>query len=150
GTEVQPARLAEMMLELQEIGWHNINWVTPEHVVPQILEAMPLAIRGGLRLPLVYNTSSFGSMQSLRHMDGIVDIYMPDFEYWSEIQSKQYPKSPAYPAAARNAIREMYRQVGNLTFDERGSAGAPHSAPRYARCAARDQGNSDFLTREVS
>ncbi len=122
GTEVQPARLAEMMLELQEKGCHNINWVTPEHVVPQILEAMPLAIRAGLRLPIVYNTSSFDSMQSLRHMDGIVDIYMPDFKYWSESASKQYLKSAAYPAAARNAIREMYRQVGNLTFDERGLA----------------------------
>ena len=122
GRDVRPERLAEMMLELQARGCHNINWVTPEHVVPQILEALPLAIRGGLRLPIVYNTSAYDSLESLHLMDGIVDIYMPDFKYWSQDSSKHYLKSPHYPAAARAAIKEMHRQVGDLLFDEDGLA----------------------------
>lgn len=122
GREVTPQHLADMMLELQEMGCHNINWVTPEHVVPQILEALPHAIRGGLRLPIVYNTSAFDSLESLRLMDGIVDIYMPDFKYWSEDKSKRYLKTPEYPAVARAALKEMYRQVGNLVIDHDGLA----------------------------
>jgi putative pyruvate formate lyase activating enzyme len=122
GIEVHPEQLAAMMLELQDMGCHNINWVTPEHVVPQILESLPHAIRGGLRLPLVYNTSAFDSLASLRHLDGIVDIYMPDFKYWTPVQAKRYLKSPKYPEAARTAVKEMYRQVGDLSLDERGLA----------------------------
>jgi uncharacterized Fe-S radical SAM superfamily protein PflX len=75
-------RLAQMMLELQRLGCHNINFVTPEHVVPQILEALPIAVERGLRLPIVYNTSAYDSMDSLHLMDGIIDIYMPDFKFW--------------------------------------------------------------------
>jgi putative pyruvate formate lyase activating enzyme len=122
GFEVQPQQLANMMLKLQDMGCHNINLVTPEHVVPQILEALPYAVRGGLRLPIVYNTSAFDSLESLRQMEGIVDIYLPDFKYWHEDKAKFYLKSPKYPAAARAAIKEMYRQVGDLTFDENGLA----------------------------
>ncbi|MFQ5914756.1 MAG: radical SAM protein [Nitrospinota bacterium] len=122
GREVRPGRLAEMMLELQDRGCHNINFVTPEHVVPQILEALPLAVEGGLRLPIVYNTSAYDSLESMRHMDGIVDIYMPDFKYWREDKAKLYLKSPRYPAAARAAIQEMRRQVGDLTIDGNGLA----------------------------
>jgi putative pyruvate formate lyase activating enzyme len=122
GNEVRPEQLAAMMLELQDMGCHNINWVTPEHVVPQILEALPYAIRGGLRLPIVYNTSAFDSLDSLQHMDGIVDIYMPDFKYWTPEQAKRYLKSPKYPETARAAVKEMSRQVGDLRFDERGLA----------------------------
>ncbi|MBI2881075.1 MAG: radical SAM protein [Candidatus Tectomicrobia bacterium] len=122
GREARPEELARMMLRLQDCGCHNINFVTPEHVVPQILEALPIAVEGGLRLPIVYNTSAFDSLESLRHMDGVVDIYMPDFKYWSEEKARRYLKSPRYPAAARAAIREMHRQVGELTFDERGLA----------------------------
>ncbi|RMH97448.1 MAG: radical SAM protein, partial [Calditrichaeota bacterium] len=122
GHEVTPQRLAEMMLELQEMGCHNINWVTPEHVVPQILEALPHAIEGGLRLPIVYNTSAFDSLHSLKLMEGIVDIYMPDFKYWDPEKAKRYLKTPKYPETARTAIKEMHRQVGDLTFDEQGLA----------------------------
>jgi putative pyruvate formate lyase activating enzyme len=122
GVEVKPEQLARMMLELQANGCHNINWVTPEHVVPQILEALPHAIRGGLRLPIVYNTSGFDSLASLSHMDGIVDIYMPDFKYWDKDQAKRYLKTPKYPAVARAALKEMYRQVGDLAFDQGGLA----------------------------
>jgi putative pyruvate formate lyase activating enzyme len=122
GEAVTPERLAEMMLELQARGCHNINFVTPEHVVPQILEALPLAIRGGLRLPIVYNTSAYDSLESLRWMDGIVDIYMPDFKVWDDAVAKRYLKAPDYPEAARTAIREMHRQVGPLVMDEQGLA----------------------------
>ena len=122
GAEVKRERLADMMLELQDRGCHNINWVTPEHVVPQILEALPIAVRRGLDLPIVYNTSAYDSLESVKSMDGIVDIYMPDFKYWNEEASKHFLKSPRYPAAARAAIKEMHRQVGDLTFDENGLA----------------------------
>ncbi len=117
-----PARLAEMMLELQAIGCHNINWVTPEHVVPQILEALPLAVDGGLRLPIVYNTSSYDSLDSLRLMEGIVDVYMPDFKVWSRERARRYLKRPDYADVARQTVKEMYRQVGDLVLDERGLA----------------------------
>ena len=122
GREVRPDRLGEMMLELQANGCHNINLVTPEHVVPQVVEAIPIAVRRGLRLPIVYNTSGFDSLESLSLLDGIVDIYMPDFKCWREDSSRRYLKTPAYPEAARKALREMHRQVGDLTLDERGIA----------------------------
>jgi putative pyruvate formate lyase activating enzyme len=122
GSEVTPLRLAAMMLELQEMGCHNINFVTPEHVVPQLLEALPLAVEAGLRLPIVYNTSAYDAIESLRLLDGIVDIYMPDFKLWDERRSLKYLKAKDYPAAARAAVKEMYRQVGDLVVDEKGLA----------------------------
>ncbi|MGH7406986.1 MAG: radical SAM protein, partial [Candidatus Methylomirabilales bacterium] len=122
GSTVTPERLAALMLSLQDKGCHNINFVTPEHVVPQILEALPHAVQGGLRLPIVYNTSAYDSLESLGHLDGIVDIYMPDFKVWDRQVAKRYLKAPDYPEAARAAIKEMHRQVGPLTFDERGLA----------------------------
>lgn len=122
GVEVVPEQLARMMLELQERGCHNINWVTPEHVVPQILEAMPIAVAGGLHLPIVYNTSAFDSLESLRLMEGIVDIYMPDFKYWRPESARRYLKTNLYPEAARLALREMHRQVGALRIDDQGLA----------------------------
>jgi putative pyruvate formate lyase activating enzyme len=122
GEDVTPERLAGMMLELQTIGCHNINWVTPEHVVPQILEAVPLAVEGGLRLPIVYNTSAYDSHDSLRLMEGIVDVYMPDFKLWSSETAKRYLKRADYPDVARESIKEMYRQVGDLVLDDRGMA----------------------------
>src|ERR671910_2761554 len=90
GQEVDAAHLAAMMLELQAHGCHNINWVTPEHVVPQILEALPLAVDGGLRLPTVYNTSAYDSPDSLALMDGVVDVYMPDLKLISSEQARRY------------------------------------------------------------
>ncbi len=122
GRETRPERLAEMMLELQGQGCHNINFVTPEHVVPQILEALPMAVGMGLRLPLVYNTSAYDALESLRHMDGIIDIYMPDFKVWDADVAKRLLKAKDYPEAARAAIHEMHRQVGDLTFDGEGLA----------------------------
>jgi len=117
-----PEELSGMMLGLQQLGCHNINFVTPEHVVPQVLEALALAVEEGLRLPIVYNTSAYDCMESLELLDGIVDIYMPDFKYWSEEASARYLKAEDYPAAARTAIREMQRQVGPLTIDADGLA----------------------------
>jgi putative pyruvate formate lyase activating enzyme len=122
GSGTPPEGLAEMMLGLQERGCHNINFVTPEHVVPQILEALPIAIDGGLRLPLVYNTSAYDSLDSLELLDGVIDIYMPDFKIWDAEMARQYLKAPNYPEAARRAIRAMHRQVGPLVTDENGLA----------------------------
>ncbi len=122
GQEASAELLAQMMLSLQEKGCHNINFVTPEHVVPQILEALPLAVQMGLRLPLVYNTGAYDSLESIQLMDGIVDIYMPDFKYWSEIDGSNYLKAKNYSSVARQVIKEMQKQVGTLKFDETGLA----------------------------
>jgi putative pyruvate formate lyase activating enzyme len=122
GERVSPRRLAAMMLDLQHVGCHNINWVTPEHVVPQILEALPLAVAGGLRLPIVYNTSAYDSLDSLQLMDGIVDVYMPDFKLWSSELSRRYLAKRDYAEVARRTVAEMHRQVGDLVFDEHGLA----------------------------
>lgn len=122
GLVAAPEQLAAMMIHLQKKGCHNINFVTPEHVVPQILEALPMAIRSGLRLPIVYNTSAYDSVDSMRWMDGIVDIYMPDFKFWTPEHSKTYVKAKDYPEVARRVIKEMHRQVGDLVLDEEGIA----------------------------
>ncbi len=122
GEEAPPERLAAMMLELQGIGCHNINWVTPEHVVPQILEALPLAVEGGLGLPIVYNTSAYDSPESLALMDGIVDVYMPDLKLWSEERARRYLAKRDYSKVARHSVAEMHRQVGDLVVDDRGMA----------------------------
>ena len=122
GAITPPLKLAGMMLELQEGGCHNINFVTPEHVVPQILEALLIAAEGGLRLPLVYNTGAYDSLDSLELMDGLVDIYMPDFKFWDPQMAGRYLRAPDYPEAARRAIKEMHRQVGPLVVDENGLA----------------------------
>ncbi len=122
GVPTPPRKLAEMMLGLQERGCHNINFVTPEHEVPKIIEALPYAIEGGLRLPLVYNTSAYDSMESLELLDGVVDIYMPDFKYWDSEMARKYSKAPDYPDVARRTIKEMHRQVGTLVLDENGLA----------------------------
>jgi putative pyruvate formate lyase activating enzyme len=122
GQDTRPERLAEMMLELQDQGCHNINFVTPEHVVPQILEALVVAVEEGLRLPIVYNTSAYDSMESLHLMDGVVDIYMPDFKVWDSRTALKYLLAKDYPEAARRVIKEMHRQVGELKMDEHGLA----------------------------
>ncbi len=122
GTAAPPERLAAMMLELQDLGCHNINLVTPEHVAPQIIEALPLAIERGFRLPLVYNTSAYDSIESLELLDGIIDIYMPDFKYWDREMARKYSRAPDYPQVARRAIKEMHRQVGDLVLDGQGIA----------------------------
>jgi len=122
GAPVAPGELAAIMLDLQRVGCHNINFVTPEHVVPQILEALPLAVEAGLRLPIVYNTSSYDGVESLAWLDGVVDVYMPDFKLWERRSALRFLKAKDYPEVARRVIREMHRQVGPLEIDERGLA----------------------------
>jgi putative pyruvate formate lyase activating enzyme len=118
----RPEQIADMMLELQDEGCHNINFVTPEHVAPQVVEAVAVAADRGLALPIVYNTSAYDSLESIELMDGIVDIYMPDFKYWSAERSRTYMKAENYPDAARAAIKAMHRQVGRLVVDSDGLA----------------------------
>jgi putative pyruvate formate lyase activating enzyme len=114
--------IAAVMLELQRLGCHNINFVTPEHVVPQVLEALVEAVEGGLNLPLVYNTSAYDAEESLELLDGIVDIYMPDFKVWSRERGKRWLKAGDYADVARRAILAMHRQVGPLQLDPAGVA----------------------------
>jgi putative pyruvate formate lyase activating enzyme len=122
GREVSSDRLARMMLELQNAGCHNINFVTPTHLVPQILKALAGAIEMGLRVPLVYNSSGYDSVETLRLLDGIFDIYMPDLKFASPGPAETFCRAPDYPEAARQAVKEMHRQVGDLLLDEDGLA----------------------------
>lgn len=122
GSEVSSEDLGRMMLDLQIQGCHNINFVTPTHVVPQILDALPHAIEGGLNVPLVYNTGGYDAVETLKLLDGIFDIYMPDFKFWDDETARRFLKAPDYPEKAREALREMHRQVGDLALDENGIA----------------------------
>lgn len=122
GTEVTRSDLAEMMLGLQAKGCHNINLVSPSHVVPQILEALSLAVSQGLRLPLVYNTGGYDALPTLQLLDGVIDIYMPDFKYAEARAGERLSRAREYPTVARAAIQEMHRQVGDLVVDEQNIA----------------------------
>jgi len=122
GQDVPAEVLARMMLRLQDTGCHNINFVTPTHVVPQILEALVLAREEGLSLPLVYNSGGYDSVETLRLLDGIFDLYMPDMKYGSDELATKYSHAPRYTEYAKSAIREMHRQVGDLVMDEEGIA----------------------------
>lgn len=122
GQPVSAAQLAGLMLELQAAGCHNINFVTPSHVVPQILEALVLAVPQGLRLPLVYNSGGYDSVETLQLLEGVVDIYMPDFKLWKPEHCRRYLTAADYAEVARQALRCMHRQVGVLCVDEHGLA----------------------------
>jgi putative pyruvate formate lyase activating enzyme len=122
GEEVSVEDLAAMMLILKKQGCHNINFVTPSHQVYQILAALPLAIAGGLNVPLVYNTGGYDAVETLRLLDGVVDIYMPDFKFWDPQVAKDLTQAEDYPEIARQAFKEMHRQVGDLVMDEAGVA----------------------------
>ncbi|MBN2561086.1 MAG: radical SAM protein [Phycisphaerae bacterium] len=122
GTELDAGGIADLMLALQATGCHNINLVTPEHVVPQVIEALAVAIDRGLTLPIVYNTGTYDALSSLKLMDGLVDIYMPDFKFWSADTAGRLCKAKDYPDRARAAILEMHRQVGDLHFTPDGVA----------------------------
>jgi putative pyruvate formate lyase activating enzyme len=122
GREVESDELAAIMLTLQESGCHNINFVSPSHVVAEILEALVIAVDHGLRIPLVYNTGGFDSSEALTLLDGVVDIYMPDMKYADRLVARRLSKIGNYPEVNRAAIREMHRQVGDLKVDSRGIA----------------------------
>jgi putative pyruvate formate lyase activating enzyme len=122
GVEVTAKELAVIMLELQESGCHNINFVSPSHVVPQILTALSVAVQAGLCVPLVYNTGGYDSLETLQILDGIVDIYMPDMKYSDGEIAKKYSGVEDYPQVNFAMVKEMQRQVGDLQTDERGLA----------------------------
>ncbi|MBZ0257109.1 radical SAM protein, partial [bacterium] len=122
GLEISPSCLSAQMLALQMAGCHNLNLVSPTHVVPQILDALTLAVEQGFHLPIVYNTGGYDSMDALRLLDGIVDVYMPDFKYFDEETALQYSSARDYPLVVKEALREMHRQVGDLQTDENGLA----------------------------
>jgi putative pyruvate formate lyase activating enzyme len=122
GAEVAPERMAEMMLSLQKRGCHNINFVTPTHFVPQIVEALDVAAAQGLRLPLVYNCGGYESVETLKLLEDVFDIYMPDAKYSSSEAAEQLSGAPDYPERMQESIREMHRQVGDLELDDRGIA----------------------------
>ena len=122
GQKVSADQLAQMMLALQSGGTHNINFVTPSHVVPQILEALLLAIEGGLNIPIVYNSSAYDHVATLQLLEGICDIYMPDFKFWDAAIAETTCDASDYPEVARQALREMHRQVGDLVLSPDGRA----------------------------
>jgi putative pyruvate formate lyase activating enzyme len=122
GPEVSSAELASAMLALQATGCHNINFVSPSHVVAEILGALVLAAREGLRIPLVYNTGGFDSPEALLLLDGVIDIYMPDMKYADRMTARTLSRVGGYPEVNRAALREMHRQVGELVLDEDGVA----------------------------
>lgn len=118
GRALDDDQLAKIMLDLQQAGCHNINFVTPSHVVPQILSAVYLAAQRGLTVPLVYNCGGYDRVETLRRLHGIVDIYMPDFKFWNSKVAQDTCKAPDYPEVARHALIEMHRQVGDLCMDK--------------------------------
>ena len=122
GHAVGPEELARIMLELQAQGCHNINLVTPSHVVAQIIAAVAIAAEQGLELPLVYNTGGYDSPEALRLLDGIIDIYMPDMKYGDSTKARDFSHVRNYVEVNRAAVREMHRQVGDLVMDEQGIA----------------------------
>jgi putative pyruvate formate lyase activating enzyme len=122
GNERTAEEIAAIMLVLQARGCHNINFVTPEHVAPQIAEAIAAAVPLGLRVPIVYNTSAYDAVSSLELMEGLIDVYMPDFKFWKKESARDLAKAKDYPERAAEAIREMHRQVGPLRFGRDGLA----------------------------
>ncbi len=152
GREVDAEELAHMMLELQTAGCHNVNLVTPSHVVAQVLEALVIAAERGLRLPLVYNTGGYDSLEALELLDGVVDIYMPDLKYGDSDLARRYSHVRGYVEASQAAVREMHRQVGDLVVGKDGLARSgllvrhlvlPGDAANTERVLA-------FLCREIS
>jgi putative pyruvate formate lyase activating enzyme len=152
GSPVTTEQLAQMMLSLQGRGCHNINLVSPTHVVPYILEALEVAVSKGLCLPLVYNSGGYDSLETLELLDGIVDIYMPDIKYSDEKIAEQLSGIKNYPSVNRAAIKEMHRQVGDLQIDEEGVAyrGLLVRHLVLPNRLAGTQGVLRFLARDVS
>lgn len=122
GAEIDIETLSAMMISLKRRGCHNINFVTPTHFVPQILASLKIAIENGLNIPLVYNTGGYDSITTLKLLDGIFDIYMPDFKYWDKEIAEKFSNAADYPEMAKDALKEMHRQVGNLILDNNGVA----------------------------
>ncbi len=122
GQPVSTGQLADIMLELQDYGCHNINFVTPSHVVPQIMAAVKIAAENGLMVPLIYNTGGYDTVDTINMLDGVIDIYMPDFKFWNPGVAEQLCNAANYPSVARDAIVAMHSQVGDLLINEDGIA----------------------------
>ena len=122
GRKVSDPELAGIMLSLQKQGCHNINFVTPSHVVPQILSAVEIAVQNGLSVPLVFNTGGYDRVTTLQLLDGVIDIYMPDFKFWDPKVAENACQADDYPEVARRSCAEMHRQVGDLKMDDAGIA----------------------------
>jgi putative pyruvate formate lyase activating enzyme len=152
GRRVSKEELADTMVSLQDRGCHNINLVSPSHVVPQILEALELAVESGLSIPLVYNSGGYDSVETLRVLDGIIDIYMPDMKYSDEDTGNRLSGIDRYPEISRAAVKEMHRQVGDLKMDERGVACrgllVRHLVLPYD--LAGTKATVDYVSREIS
>ncbi|MFO8032213.1 MAG: radical SAM protein [Desulfohalobiaceae bacterium] len=151
-TAVDAEQLAGLMLELQNQGAANINFVTPTHVLPQILEALPLAVQAGLRLPLVYNSGGYDRPESLRLAEGLIQIYMPDLKFADPEPAENYCQARDYPEVAARAVKEMHRQVGDLQLDSRGLAlqGLLVRHLLLPNGLAGTEKWLDYLTREIS
>jgi putative pyruvate formate lyase activating enzyme len=119
---VSAEELAGIMLVLQKQGCHNINFVTPSHVVPQILSALEIAVENGLEIPLIYNTGGYDRVKTLKLLEGVIDIYMPDFKFWHADMASMTCQAPDYPDVCCAALKEMHRQVGDLVVDDSGIA----------------------------
>ncbi len=122
GKTISVGKLAELMIGLQEVGCHNINLVSPTHFVPQILMALEIAVTKGLDIPIVYNTGGYDSLETIKILEGVIDIYMPDMRYSSNDMAKRYSDAPRYIEYNRMAVKEMHRQVGDLILDKDGIA----------------------------
>jgi putative pyruvate formate lyase activating enzyme len=122
GERITTLEMARAMVKLQEIGCHNINFVTPTHYAPQIVASLQKAIEMGLRLPIVYNCSGYESVEVIQLLDGVVDIYMPDIKYMDEKYSRRFSNAPDYPEVVKKVLKEMYRQVGDLMTNSKGIA----------------------------
>jgi len=152
GSDVSREQLAEVMLSLQSSGCHNINLVSPSHVVPQVLEALELAAGSGLHLPLVYNSGGYDSVETLRILDGIIDIYMPDMKYDDDEIADRLSGCKGYPHYNRAAVKEMHRQVGDLEMDEQGVArrGLLVRHLVLPQGLAGTRGIVDYISRDIS
>ncbi len=152
GQEVSAADLARMMLRLQDLGCHNINFVTPSHVVPQILEALVLAAEDGLDVPLVYNSGGYDRAETLKLLEGVFDIYMPDAKYGRDETALKYSNAPDYTHYMKTSIREMHRQVGDLSINEGGTAtrGLLVRHLVLPGCLADTEEVVKFLSQEIS
>lgn len=122
GSPAGPYALAKMMLSLEARGCHNINIVTGSHVVPQFLAGLYIARKEGMKLPIVWNSSGYDGIESLKLLDGVVDVYMPDIKYSDDVNALKYSGAPSYWSASTSAVKEMYRQVGDLELDDNGIA----------------------------
>ncbi len=152
GQEIAPEGLGKIILSLQSMGCHNINFVSPSHVIAQILSALPKAIAGGLRIPLVYNTGGYDALETIKLLDDIFDIYMPDLKFMDKDMAHRFCQASDYPEKAMAAIREMHRQVGDLMIDQHGIA-VRGLIIRHLVLPERLAGTREamrFLSREIS